>query len=99
PQEKIKIYSLFMGTIHTVVFVEQQSIDMERVGKMICEHPYFQYQTNVNFVTILNENEMRMRTYERGCGMTLACGTGACASLVCANRLNKMGNHAKVLLP
>lgn len=99
PQEKIKIYSLFMGTIHTVVFVEQQSIDMERVGKMICEHPCFQYQTNVNFVTILNEQEMRMRTYERGCGMTLACGTGACASLVCANRLNKMGNHAKVLLP
>lgn len=60
--------------------------------------PMFAQQTNVNFVEIIDREHMKVRTYERGCGMTLACGTGACASLVCANRLGKMEDHGTALL-
>ncbi len=97
-QETVTLYSLFMGTIHTVVFCEHASVDMESIGRAVCGDPMFAQQTNVNFVEIIDREHMKVRTYERGCGMTLACGTGACASLVCANRLGKMEDHGTALL-
>lgn len=97
--QEVKLYTIFMGTIHTVIFTKLDAVSMEEVGREICEHPLFEKQTNVNFVEIIDQEHMRMRTYERGCGMTLACGTGACASLVCAARLKKLGNKATAILP
>ena len=83
---KWTVNSLFMGTVHTVVFVDDyDSFDIEYVGRELCEHPTYTEKTNVNFVRVIDENTVEMKTYERGVGMTLACGTGACATaVVCA---------------
>ncbi len=78
------IYSFFMSTVHTVLFDEEAMEDIEAKGKALCFHPLFTKQTNVNFVNVLDPNHIQVQTYERGCGVTLACGTGVCASaLVC----------------
>lgn len=68
----ITLYSLFMGTIHTVVFVDEFAADLAEIGRQVCMHPLYAHQTNVNFVQVVDEHTMRVRTYERGCGMTLA---------------------------
>lgn len=78
-----EIWCIFMNTIHTVLFVEDlDSVDVETLGKKICHHPLFKEQTNVNFVEITGDHSFKARTYERGCGPTLACGTGMAASAV-----------------
>ncbi len=80
-----EVNSLFMGTVHTVVFVDSyDDVDVPALGEEICNHPVFQEKTNVNFVKKLQDDVLEMQTYERGVGMTLACGTGACASVVVA---------------
>lgn len=81
------LYSLFMGTIHTVLFVPDAfAAENETIGRELCHHPFFREQTNVNFVHCVDEGHLQVQTYERGCGMTLACGTGACAAAVCARQ-------------
>lgn len=94
-----KINSLFMGTVHTVVFVNDYAgMDVPKLGREICNHPTFQEKTNVNFVKVVDENTLEMKTYERGVGMTLACGTGACASVVVANLQGLCQKKAEVVL-
>ena len=89
--EKVTITSLFLGTIHTVVFVENAREEVWRKrGELICHHPLFKEKTNVNFVEVVNEQELIVRTYERGVGWTLACGTGYCASYVVAKETGKI---------
>lgn len=88
-KNKVAITSLLMGVPHTVVFVENvDQTDVAGKGFEIEKHPYFPNGTNVNFVEVLNEKEIKIRTWERGAGCTLACGTGSCASVV-ASVLNK----------
>lgn len=83
-----KITSLLMGVPHTIVFIESLEEDeLISIGKQIEKHPSFPKGTNVNFVTVLNDHEINVRTWERGAGRTLACGTGSCASAV-ASALN-----------
>lgn len=82
----LRLYTLFMSTIHTVVFVEDAFMDIESIGRALCEHPLFHAQTNVNFVQIVDDKTIKVQTYERGCGVTLACGTGVCASAYVAHR-------------
>ncbi len=91
----LRLYTLFMSTIHTVVFVDDAFMDIEKIGQEICESSLFPEQTNVNFVQIVDDRHLRVQTYERGCGVTLACGTGVCASAYvayqekgCLNKLN-----------
>ncbi len=96
---KWTVNSLFMGTVHTVVFVDDyDSFDIEYVGKELCEHPTYTEKTNVNFVKVIDENTVRMKTYERGVGMTLACGTGACAAAVVANMQGLCKSPIEVIL-
>ncbi len=81
-----KISSMLMGVPHTMVFVEDVSkVDLPLVGPAIERHPSFPRKTNVNFVEVINPKEIRVRTWERGAGVTLACGTGSCASVVAAH--------------
>jgi diaminopimelate epimerase len=78
-----QITSLLMAVPHTMIFVDDASIvDLLRIGPGIEKHPAFPQGTNVNFVQVLNEREIIVRTWERGAGSTLACGTGSCAAVV-----------------
>ncbi len=96
---KWTVSSLFMGTVHTVVFVDDyDSFDIEYVGRELCEHPTYTEKTNVNFVRVIDENTVEMKTYERGVGMTLACGTGACATAVVADMQGLCKGSIKVIL-
>lgn len=95
-----QINSLFMGTVHTVVFVDSFDwTDIPGLGEEICNHPTFREKTNVNFVRVVNDHTLEMKTYERGVGMTLACGTGACASVVVANIQGLCKKKTGVILP
>lgn len=78
-----------MGNPHTVIFVDEiQEIDINKLGPKIERMSIFPERTNVEFVEVINEYIIRMRVWERGTGLTLACGTGACASVV-ASVLNE----------
>jgi diaminopimelate epimerase len=97
---QIQVSSIFIGTIHTVVWMDRlEDFDLEKLGSEISNHPVFSEKTNVNFVQILGRNTLKLMTYERGAGMTLACGTGACASVVIGAREGRCDRDAFVLLP
>lgn len=97
---KIKLSSLFMGTTHTVIFVEDlEGVDIATLGPKIEKHPMFPVGTNVNFCEVKSSEEMHVTTWERGAGMTLACGTGACGAAVIGRKLGKIGESAKVVVP
>jgi diaminopimelate epimerase len=90
---------LSMGNPHCVVVVSNvKTAPVERLGPTIEYLPIFLERTNVEFVEVLNKNELRIRVWERGAGETLACGTGAAASLVAAARNNHTGRKATVHL-
>jgi diaminopimelate epimerase len=82
-----------MGNPHCVIFIDNdmdfKNIALNEIGPKIENHPFFPKKTNVEFVKVENKNEISMLVWERGCGETLACGTGACASAVAAILLDK----------
>lgn len=93
------LYSFFMSTIHTVLFVDDAfAKHNEDLGERICHHSLFEEKTNVNFVEIIDKNTIRLQTYERGVGMTLACGTGACAAALMAYKEKQCNHSIQVLL-
>lgn len=72
-----------MGNPHCVIFVDDvENFPVEKYGTLIEQHPLFPRRTNVEFVEVRSRSEVRQRTWERGAGETLACGTGASAVLV-----------------
>lgn len=78
-----QITCVSMGNPHTVVFSSNiKDIDLKQIGSQIEHHTMFPEQTNVEFVQIVDRDTIKMRVWERGSGETLACGTGACASVV-----------------
>ncbi|MDD4178493.1 MAG: diaminopimelate epimerase [Candidatus Margulisbacteria bacterium] len=94
------INEVSMGNPHAVIFVDDvNSVDIPVVGPLIENDPHFPNRTNVEFVQVLNDKELEVVVWERGAGETLACGTGACASLVAANLAGKTGRRAIVHLP
>jgi diaminopimelate epimerase len=92
------ITTVSMGNPHCVIFVDDvESFQVEKYGSLIENHDLFPRRTNVEFVQVISRNEVRQRTWERGAGETLACGTGASAVCV-AGALNgftgrKILNH------
>lgn len=83
--KRMPITCVSMGNPHCVTFVDNvDAYPVEKIGPQIESHPSFPRRTNVEFVEIVNSQEMKMRVWERGAGETLACGTGACASAVAA---------------
>ena len=89
-----------MGNPHAVTFVEDLTkIDLYSVGPKIENDKHFPNRTNVEFVKIINDKEIEVAVWERGVGETLACGTGACASVVTASLMEKIGRRALVHLP
>ncbi len=95
--KEYKINSLLMNIPHTVIFEEDETLIDE--GNGIEHHEIFPERTNVNFCKVLDDSTIRVRTWERGAGATLACGTGNCASAVIANKLGFVGNRVNVIVP
>ena len=86
-----------MGNPHLVIFVEDiKDINLESIGPKLENHPLFPERTNVEFVEILPDQSLRMRVWERGSGITMACGTGACATAVAAVLNHKAGRKSWV---
>ena len=74
---------LSLGNPHTVIFCQDVDlIDINNIGKKIENYELFPDRTNVEFVQIIDNNNIKVRVWERGCGETLSCGTGACASVI-----------------
>ncbi|NCO24888.1 MAG: diaminopimelate epimerase [bacterium] len=89
PEQIFKITCVSMGNPHCIIFTDDvKSIAVSEIGPQIENHSLFPQKTNVEFIQVLNRKEVNFRVWERGVGETLACGTGACASLV-ASILNK----------
>jgi diaminopimelate epimerase len=94
-----KCTAVSMGNPHAVIYTERADDELvKEFGPLIEKHPLFPKKTNVEFITIVSDSQINMRVWERGCGETLACGTGACASVV-SGILNKLhGNDVTVHL-
>ncbi|MBI5833714.1 MAG: diaminopimelate epimerase [Armatimonadetes bacterium] len=98
-EEPFLITCVSMGNPHCVLFVDDlDQVSVESWGPQIERHPRFPQKTNVEFVQVHNRQEMTMRVWERGAGRTLACGTGACASLVAAVLTDRADREAVVHL-
>ena len=89
-----------MGNPHVVFFVDHEPTDAEVTGdgSLIEHHPLFPQAVNVGFAHILATDRIRLRVWERGAGLTKACGTGACAALVAAARRGLTGRKAMMIL-
>lgn len=95
-----KITPVSMGNPHCVIFTDNIPLEMaQKYGPELEKHPYFPQKTNVEFIKVISKNEIEMAVFERGCGITLACGTGACASVVACVLNNLTENKVKVNLP
>ncbi|MCB2291971.1 diaminopimelate epimerase [Clostridium algoriphilum] len=92
------ITSLLMGVPHTIVFGKLNDYEVSE-GKFIERHELFPENTNVNFCEVVDKNMIKVKTWERGAGPTLACGTGSCACVAAANRLGYIGGKATVQVP
>jgi diaminopimelate epimerase len=93
------IMPVSMGNPHCVIFTKEDTLELaQNYGPLMEKHQYFPEKTNTEFVKIISKNEIEMRVYERGCGITLACGTGACASVVACVLNNLTEQNVKVNL-
>lgn len=80
------VTSVSMGNPHAVTFIDDtDSLEIEKLGPKFENHPLFPKRTNTEFAKIIDRKTIKMRVWERGAGETLACGTGACATLVAAS--------------
>lgn len=96
---EFQITPVSMGNPHCIIFTEEDPMVLAKTyGPDMEVHPYFPEKTNTEFVKVISKNEIEMRVYERGCGITLACGTGACASTVACVLNNLTENNVKVNL-
>jgi diaminopimelate epimerase len=94
---KLDVTCLSVGNPHCVTFVENvERYPVEKLGPEIENHELFPRRTNVEFVEVLNRRELRVRVWERGAGETLACGSGACASVIAAARTARADRQATV---
>jgi diaminopimelate epimerase len=97
--EQYKVTCLSVGNPHCVIFVDNlDDFPVQIMGPKIENHKFFPKKINAEFVQVLNRNELKVRVWERGCGETLACGTGACAAVAVGNLLRKVGNKVRVHL-
>lgn len=91
-KETIKVddyefYPISVGNPHCVCFVDNvDEINIEKIGKKVENYKFFPNRTNVEFVQIIDSNNIKVRVWERGVGKTLACGTGACAAAIVSNK-------------
>ena len=89
-----------VGNPHALFFVEDtEAIDLVGIGPMLECHPLFPERANISLVQVMSPDHLKVRTWERGAGLTRACGTAACASAVAAVRRDLAGRKVTVSLP
>ena len=89
-----------VGNPHALFFVEDtEAIDLAGIGPMLECHPLFPERANISLVQVMSPDHLKVRTWERGAGLTRACGTAACASAVAAVRRDLAGRMVTVSLP
>ena len=88
-----------MGNPHATFFVDNvAAIPLEELGPKLEHDRFFPERANIGVAELVAENKLRLRVWERGAGLTLACGSGACAALVAANRRGLVKRHAEVIV-
>tara|TARA_Y100001968_G_scaffold333593_1_gene397464 strand:- start:2434 stop:3327 length:894 start_codon:yes stop_codon:yes gene_type:complete len=98
-EKNIDIYSVGMGNPHLITYVNDlDSVDLVKWGNYLENHNLFPAKTNVHFVKIKHRNKLEVLVWERGCGETYACGTGACATVVASNKLGLCDRLVSVVL-
>jgi len=98
--EGYKGTAVSMGNPHLVIFVDDVSkIELESIGPILEHHALFPKRTNVHFIQVVDRGHLIQRTWERGAGITLACGTGACASAVAAFVTGRAERSVDIKLP
>ena len=97
---KLNVYAASMGNPHMIIFVNKiEDIPFNEWGSSLEKDKSFPNDTNVHFVELIDQSNIKVKVWERGCGPTLACGTGACACLVVTSKLGKTLDRANVYLP
>ena len=98
--EEYRITCVSMGNPHCVIFTDKdlRTLELEKTGPLFEKHPAFPDRVNTEFIRLKNRTEMDMRVWERGSGETMACGTGACASLAAGVLNGICDRRAKVNL-
>ncbi|HHF7373609.1 diaminopimelate epimerase [Legionella bozemanae] len=98
--QRISLHALSMGNPHAVLLVENtEAAPVHTLGKQISLHPDFPEQANVGFMQIVNPTHIKLRVYERGCGETQACGSGAVAAAAVGRLYHQLDKQIKVTLP
>ena len=88
-----------MGNPHAVVYIDDvKGLDIEKIGPLFETHPCFPDRVNTEFSRVLDDHTVEMRVWERGSGITLACGTGACATAVAAAFTGRCGRESDVTM-
>jgi diaminopimelate epimerase len=90
-----------MGNPHATFWVKDDvwAYELDRFGPLLENHPIFPERANISIANVVADDHIILRTWERGAGLTRACGTAACASLVSAARLKKTGRKATITVP
>jgi diaminopimelate epimerase len=89
-----------IGNPHAIFWVDDvEAYDLGRIGPLLEHHPMFPERANITLCTVKSRDHIAIRTWERGAGLTKACGSAACAAAVAAVRLNRTGRKVRVTLP
>lgn len=98
--ERFTVVPADVGNPHGVIFCgDPEKAGLERLGPLLERHPALGERRNIEFVSCLDRERLRLRVWERGSGITLACGTGACAAFEAALRSNRCGDRVAAELP
>jgi diaminopimelate epimerase len=89
-----------MGNPHAIFWVDDvMAYDLGKIGPLLENHPIFPERANISLAHVIDREHIRLRVWERGAGLTKACGTAACAATVCAARTRRTGRTVTVTLP
>ena len=99
--EPLALTLVSMGNPHAVHFLDTApaEFELERIGPAVEHDPLFAHRTNFEVIRVHDRTHIEMRVWERGAGITLACGTGACAAVVAARLAGRVDNDVEVALP
>jgi diaminopimelate epimerase len=99
-RDPVTFHALSVGNPHAVLLVENiQSAPVEQLGQQISQHESFPQQVNVGFMQVIRADEINLRVYERGCGETQACGSGAVAAVAAGRLFHQLASSVLVHLP